>query len=57
MKKNKKLISAYIDREVLKEWDILVKVLALNKSQFLENKIKEFNNKYKDKVKRSTDGE
>ena len=57
MKKNKKLISAYIDKDVLKDWDTLVDILSLNKSKFIENKIKDFVLKYKDKFNRNLDGE
>lgn len=42
MKNKKTLISAYIDKQVLEDWNKLMEIIPMNKSQLIENKLKEF---------------
>jgi len=43
--KNKKMTSYYVDKDVLKKFDILTNKNSINKSKFIENALKEWINK------------
>ena len=50
MKNKKTLISAYIDTKVLEDWNELMGIIPMNKSQLIENKLREFIKEMNDKL-------